>query len=86
MSTPNVLPEQQQSRIAVWIVLAIIVPLILVVLSGFTMDLRCVPELKQKVQVLESQIAPMQDDLQTMHDDLQEIKTDLKWITKQMGK
>lgn len=75
-----------QTRIAVWFVLVIIVPLIVGLLYGYTDNLRYVPELRQKVQTLEAQIGPMQEDLKAMQGDLHEIKTDLKWITQQMGK
>ena len=85
MTSPDA-TAPNQTRIAVWFVLVIIVPLCVGLLYGYTDDLRCVPELKQRVQTMEAQIAPMQEDLKTMQGDLHEIKTDLKWIAKQMGK
>lgn len=86
MPMSNVASVSNQTKIAVWLVLVIFVPLILGLLYGYTDDLRCVPSLREKVQVLETEVPAMQDDLQDMQGDLKEIKTDLKWITQQMGK
>jgi len=85
MTSPDA-TAPNQTRIAVWIVFAIVVPLILGALYGYTGDIQKIPALCQRVTTVEQEIPPMRDDLEAIRDSLQEIKTNQQWIMKQLGK